>query len=145
VFDDTSNIDPDLFLLVDTVNSSSERHDDGLGITLTVHGLTISGRVIPGWQWLEDAEELCRGGGDHHWVDFFTDARRSAGRGNAESNGDRAIVHLRDTRFFPLGGLTPVPAMEKSGFHWRGKIADVSGWTPGVLTVGGDAVDENAA
>jgi hypothetical protein len=138
VSDETSNIDPDLARLVDTVNGATGQQEDGWGITLTMHGLTLSGEVIPEWQWLEEAEQQCREGGGDRWASFFAALRQSASESRGESNGDQLIIHLRNTRFFPLGGLMTVPAVELNGFYWRCKLVDVAGWTFGRLAVRDD-------
>jgi hypothetical protein len=145
VANESGNIDPALSLLVNIVNGATKRQDGGADITLTVNGLTVSGKITPAWQWLEDVEQQSTLAGDDRWATFFRDGMDGIIDKQAEWKAVQPVIHLRDARFFPLGGLTPVPAMEKRGFHWRGKIADVSGWMPGVLTVDGDADDENAA
>lgn len=148
---ETGNIDPALSLLVGAVDKLPERHDGGPAITLTVHGLVVSGIMIASWQWFQDAEQLCRDGdGGATWAEIskvFSDGLRTVRNESqvvheviedfaqryrdALLKVDRPMyIHLRDARTFPSGWTSPTPT---AGTYWRGKLADVSGWWFGML------------
>lgn len=149
----TDNVDPALALLVSAVDKLPERHDGGPAITLTVHGLIVSGVMIASWQWFQDAEQLCRDAdGGATWAEIskiFSDGLQTV-RNESQVVGDviedfaqryrdallkvdrPTYIHLRDARAFP-GGSTPIPT---AGTYWRGRLADVSGWWFGFLAEG---------
>lgn len=158
--DDQPNIDPALSLMVNTVNELTERQEDGPGVTLTVQGLIVTGMVIPDWQWFEDVEHQCHdvrraSGASADTTDdgralLFKTLRDELVEIRAQAkivaavtedlplryqqalfNIDRTVyIHLRDARAIPTGSATPIPTSD--GIHWRGKLAEVSGWSFGV-------------
>jgi hypothetical protein len=167
VSNESSNIDPVLSLLVSGINNLEERQDEGAGITLTVQGLVVSGRIIPNWQWFGDLEQQ---NGDHaaHPAGKSDDPGGDSGDPAFKSLKDELIemrtqakiadelaeglplryrqallgvdrteyIHLRDARAFPTSSAHPIPTT--GGTHWRGKLADVSGWSFGMLAVRDD-------
>jgi hypothetical protein len=154
VGDEARAIDPALELLVSSVDKLPERHDGGPAITLTVHGLIISGVMIASWQWFQDAEQLCRDAdGGAVWAEIskvFSEGLRTV---RSESQVvheviedfaqryrdallkvDRPMyIHLRDARSWPGGSTSPIPTV---GTYWRGRLSDVSGWWFGLLAEG---------
>lgn len=169
MYSDNREIDETLTLLVTALNNMTERSEDGPGITLTVQGLIISGKVIPNWEWFEGVEQLCKdsgiasGGpdtGNQGWAEFFKMGKEGMLQGRSEARTVQDVIqdlaqryrdalldvdrptyiHLRDARAFPAGGASPIPT---AGTYWRGRLADVSGWWFGALTV--DPDDDSAA
>lgn len=169
VADENREIDGVLALLVTALNSMPDRCEDGPPLTLTVQGLLISGKVIPDWEWFEDVEQLCKdtwvasGGpdtGNQGWAEFFKMGKKGMLQGRSEARAVQGVIqdlaqryrdalldvdrptyiHLRDARAFPASGASPIPT---AGTYWRGRLADVSGWWFGTLTV--DPDDDSAA
>jgi hypothetical protein len=157
---DTPEIDETLATLVETIDQMSPPKGEGPGVTLTLSGLVVSGRVIPHWQWFDEIEHASRaaftvhtGGSidDEHggWATLFKGVSESlqqdrdeyAAANNAvqslpeqyqrhlaEINPTR-FIHLRDARVFsPQGAGLP-----GTGMHWRGRLAEISGWSFGLL------------
>jgi hypothetical protein len=115
--------------------------DPGVPLSLTVHGLLVSGELIPQWQWFREVSEM-----NNHEDAFYTgmaehmkeqsdlahDAIKLRDTGgevtqrqyNAVTAPTR-YIHLRNTRIYS-------PESEPGEVRlWRGRPCDVSGWTPG--------------
>lgn len=157
-----SAVDGALAILVNALNSSPERRGDGPGLVLMVQGLIISGKAIANWEWFEDVEQLCKDSwiasgrsdtGEHGWAEFFKLGKEGMLQGRAESQAVNDVIenlaqryrdalvdvdrpthiHLRDAKAFPSAGASPIPV---GGTYWRGRLADVSGWSFGLLGEG---------
>ncbi|WP_229068965.1 hypothetical protein [Actinoplanes sp. DH11] len=119
-----------------------EHVDPGTPFTLTVGGLVVDGELIPQWQWFAELSEL----NDHEdayyvgmaeYVKELSDLAHTAvkKRDIGEEISFRQYqalsvptryIHLRDARISRPGQATGV-----TGRLWRGRLRDVSGWTPG--------------
>ncbi|MEV6348379.1 hypothetical protein [Actinoplanes sp. NPDC051851] len=116
--------------------------DPGTPFTLTVGGLVVDGDLIPQWQWFAELSEL----NDHEdayyvgmaeYVKEQSDLAHAAvkSRDIGEEISYRQYqaiaeptryIHLRGARISRPGMIEGVP-----GRLWRGRLRDVSGWTPG--------------
>ena len=145
-------IDRTLANLVAVIDTLSSRQSDGPGVTLTLSGLVLSGRVITRWQWFDEVEHASRasftvhaGGSidDEHggWASLFRVDHESAVRDRDEYLSARntiqnlperyqrrieelqpQFIHLSETRVFTSAHSSPLPA---SGMHWRGRLSEV--------------------
>lgn len=145
--------------LVSVVNDVAEPLD-GPGVTLTLPGLLITGKIVPNWYWSQDAGERHRtayisaGGkltedGHSPWSKYFdrittamTTRRdeQKAAMNAAADLADRYRKHIAtsdDPSFIHLRdariwtGATVIPSGE--GTFWRGRLSDVVGWVFGEL------------
>lgn len=135
--------------LVFAINRAETRLEKSLAVTLASNGFMISGNLIPNWQWFEEqADELRVNGSDD---DGSGSLFRSAAEQLKQHRDDTYVsdevmqkltpehaaavldvpsiryIHLKDARAYS-GENTGIPA---NGMLWRGKIADISGWTIG--------------
>ncbi|GAA2490169.1 hypothetical protein GCM10010435_88540 [Winogradskya consettensis] len=116
--------------------------DPGPILSLTVDGLLVSGELIPQWQWFAELSEL----NDH--ADAFyvgvaenvkeqsdlaheaTKVRDIGGemtqRQYVALTAPTRYIHLRNTLIYH-----PNQDASGDGVLWRGRLSDVSGWTPG--------------
>ena len=125
---------------------------------MTLGGLTLSGYLIPSWQWFGEVEEtlsqawLARGG-DPDQTSMSTLFAR-LGREGQTADRDESIaareaieslpsalqttiyeasrpehIHLREARIF-LPGTGSMPG---DGMYWRGRLSEVAGWAFGLL------------
>jgi hypothetical protein len=115
--------------------------DPGVPLSLTVHGLLVTGELIPQWQWflevseMNDHEDAFYTGMAEHMKeqsDLAHDAIKLRDSGGEvtqrQHNAVMALtryIHLRKSRIYS-------PSAEPGeGRLWRGRLCDVSGWTPG--------------
>ncbi|WP_239163207.1 hypothetical protein [Paractinoplanes rishiriensis] len=113
----------------------------GVPLSLTVHGLLVSGELIPQWQWFSEVSELndhedafYTGMAEHmkEQSDLAHDAIKLRDSGHEVTQRQHNAVtaptkyiHLRNTRIYS-------PDSEPGEVRlWRGRLCDVSGWTPG--------------
>ncbi|WP_250029427.1 hypothetical protein [Paractinoplanes maris] len=139
---DWSEPDSVLGTYVAQMDRLTEPVDPGVPLSLSVHGLLVSGELIPQWQWFAEVSEL----NDHEDAFYVGTAEhvkeqsdlahaaikiRDIG-GEISHRQFTALVaptryiHLRNTRIHSPGMHTG-----ETGSLWRGRLADVSGWTPG--------------
>ena len=147
--------DSTLGIIVGTANGTKNRWEDGPGLLLTLSGMMVSGKLMPGWQWYEEVEKQLRdayvaGGGDPEnedagWAKLFKDigqriqkqrdeedAAADAAEGLASryqkalaEQSPTAFIHLRDARIY-APGQEGVPG---KGMHWRGRLSEIAGWS----------------
>lgn len=157
--------DPHLNVLVTTVDQmpepvSQDAGYDGLGLTLTLSGLVISGKLIPAWQWHREVHGQVRraaqraGAGDEESdrgfalmfktlaevmvsdrdelqrVQDLVDQMPEEYRGEFEDEDFPGFIHLRDARVLDLSRANALPP---EGMHWRGRLSEIAGWSVGVL------------
>jgi hypothetical protein len=107
-----------------------------------VHGLLVTGELIPQWQWFAEVSELndyqdafYTGMAEHmkEQSDLAHDAIRQRDIGGEVTHRQMSAllaltkyIHLRNTRIYSPD------SKPDSGRLWRGRLCDVSGWTPGV-------------
>lgn len=118
-----------LGLLVRTAN----RNGTEFPITLTVSGLVMSG-VLIGIDSYIAILSANMSQGDIGALDLWRDIADGL-RAGIDLDAPPTHIHLRDARFFPAGLQEPIPVWTEVGFAWRGRLAAVSGWAPGVLAV----------
>lgn len=146
------NLAPDVILglLVEAINQvPDDSTGPGVGLTLNVGGVVISGRLISNWQWTQlnrdsFAESSPNGFSkllDEVLVsmkesrDEIATARTAAEAlpqryRNAVLDQDHvAFIHLTEARIYIPGQ----PGMPGNGLHWRGRLSEVGGWSFGVF------------
>ncbi len=106
-----------------------------LGITLCVRGTVISGLVVGRDTWLEEFARLGEEAPGEFAGVFTSTIQRALQeaaleqRESAQESRRYHYLHLRDANI--LQGDTPIP---HSGYLlWRGRIAEVSGWSLGTF------------
>lgn len=123
---DWGSPDPALQLFANITHAEPEIQ---LGVTLTVNGSVITGALIGKSAWISEQavayeEEL---GGMIRTLGRLIDDPRDADR-PLDTYG---FIHLKDAHY--VSGTEFYPAQDQDGFFWRGRLADVSGWSFGVL------------
>jgi hypothetical protein len=122
----------------------SEPVNPGVPLSLTVHGLLVSGELIPQWQWFAEVSEMndhedafYTGMAEHvkEQSDLAHDAIKLRDTGGEVSHrqynalmAPTRYIHLRNTR------IHSPDRKSGEGQLWRGRLCDVSGWTPGAPT-----------
>ena len=155
-----TEVDRALEAVVAEINGLTEGQDGGPPVVLTLGGLVIGGTIIPDWQWFDEVEHAARaaftvhtGGSidDEHggWARLLRGVSESLVRDREEhraaqhvigglSEGYRRLlaredrttyIRLSDARVL-ASGVSPLPP---GGMHWRGRLAEVSGWSFGHL------------
>lgn len=125
--------------ILETLVEVAQRVDGfGYGITLMADGVVVSGLLVGAGDWLDefarvhvDAPALSGEEASGDW------ARTLAERFTPASDDDDrryGHIHLRDARFFSGAELLP----HGGGALWRGRLAAVSGWSPGVASASSD-------
>lgn len=123
------------------IDRLTEPVDPGIQLSLTVHGLLVSGELIPQWQWFAEVSEMTNnedafytGMAEHvkEQADLAHDAVKVRDTGGEISHrqytalmAPTSYIHLRNARIH-----SPDHA-GRGGCLWRGRLCDVSGWTPG--------------
>ena len=125
----------------------TEPVDPGVQLSLTVHGLLVSGELIPQWQWFAEVSEM-----SNNEDAFYTGMAEHV---KEQSDLAHAAVKLRDTggevthrQYTALTAPTSYIHLRNARIHspdhtgrggclWRGRLCDVSGWTPGYSPVAG--------
>jgi hypothetical protein len=127
-------------MYVNQMDRLSEPVDPGVPLSLTVHGLLVSGELIPQWQWFAEVSEM-----NNHDDAFYVGMAEHV---KEQSDLALAAVKLRDTggevtqrqytavvaptRYIHLRHATiHSPGRTASTRLWRGRLCDVSGWMPG--------------
>jgi hypothetical protein len=120
----------------------TEPVNPGVPLSLSVHGLLVSGELIPQWQWFAEVSELNDhedafyvGTAEHvkEQSDLAHEAIKIRDTGGEITHRQYTAlmaptrhIHLRNTHIHSPGTNHNEP-----GSLWRGRLADVSGWTPG--------------
>ena len=118
--------DPALAMLV----AAAARNDGELGITLTVPGGVVTGLLIGVNRYWREYEAAGTSAGDEMSSmlrEFFT----LPDKGGAEEEAPGHVwrhIHLREARY-----VTGALESPENGMLWRGRLAQVSGWSIGVL------------
>jgi len=118
----------------------NQRAYDGFnfGITIYANGLTISGILISGLEYLDGLKVPFEGFGEGTWASYIhTDI--SSMRDIEETLRDRAdyaqelnFLHLKNARVFTPGKL----GIPSNGSYMRLKVDSIDGWSHGVLEEG---------
>ena len=133
-----SDLAPDnvFSMLVHVANTS----DVEMGITLHIHGLMVTGRLVSGaTYWSESAAKLRESGqGPTELVETMAESMERVAEGYRETYTDSeavaedpsltAFLHLRNAH--TLGPQGPTPT---DGALWRGRLSSVDGFTFGEL------------
>lgn len=130
-----------LRLLVGSINNLTEPIEDGSPINLFVQGILLSGQIIPDWQWFEEQATQNPGASPEAMIaeilkDKRDRVRRLRGRvlddltpeEHEEALAPPAFIHLKNCRVF-----MPQPVPSSGDLYWRGRLADISGWSYGQL------------
>ena len=129
-----------LQLLVGSINNLSEPIEDGSPINLFVKGILLSGQIIPDWQWFEEQATDASSSPEALIAGILKEkrdrSRRLRGRvlddltpeEHEEALATPAFIHLKNCRVF-----MPQPVPSSGDLYWRGRLADISGWSYGQL------------
>jgi hypothetical protein len=112
----------------------------GIGITLQVGGLLVSGTLSGGKEYFEAfssdlASAFTQDGTGESIKETFArcgEVYESSEEGKGMQDRP-SYIHLRDARFF-FPGSKPIPT--DKGIWWRGRISEVSGFVLGALSFG---------
>lgn len=97
-----------------------------MGVTLTFHGMIISGNVISGRRYAELLGEQ----GDVIGIgDYYRDYAEPLSNIDAGEGEGPHFIHLRDARMVVGGTVLPT----SGSMLWRGKLSEVVGHIVGVL------------
>jgi len=141
--------EPDVVLgtYVAQMDRLSHAVEPGVPLSLTVHGLLVTGELIPQWQWFAEVSEI-----NNHEDAFYTGMAEHM---KEQSDLAHDAIKLRDTggevtqrqynavmaptRYIHLRNARVYSTEYGSGEArlWRGRLCDVSGWTPGVVAAVG--------
>ena len=133
-------LDTVLLLMVEGINNLTEPIVDGAPINLFVSGILLSGQIIPDWQWFEEQAALNPGAPEAMIAEILKDKRdrvrqlRDLGptdltpEQREEALAHPTFIHLKNCRVF-----MPQPVPSSGDLYWRGRLADVSGWSYGQL------------
>jgi len=146
-----------LLALVRSINAVPKTNDpiEGLGLVLFVGGSVVSGRLIPNWLWFRKVADGLREQEDsegkppsglREMFNYFEQEMISLQKDivkifevidkvpeharDALAAADRTeLIHLEDARVFQPG----YPGMPGNGMLWRGRLAEISGWSLGLF------------
>ena len=111
----------------------------GIGVTLQVSGLLVSGHIVSGKAYFEAVGQQLIGAGAQNAALADQLRKMFATFGSAypddPGQGERPVpqfIHLQNARFYSTDG-TPAPTNE--GVWWRGRISEISGIVIGILNV----------
>ncbi|GAA0940725.1 hypothetical protein Vau01_071660 [Virgisporangium aurantiacum] len=133
-------LDTVLLLMVEGINSLVNPIQDGSPINLFVRGILLSGQIIPDWQWFEEQANLNPGAPEAMIAEILKEkrdrVRHLRDRGptdltpeqHEEALAQPAFIHLKNCRVF-----MPQPVPSSGDLYWRGRLADISGWSYGQL------------
>lgn len=117
--------DTALSMLVSTIDRLS---DAGVGITVTVGGTQISGRLTARRKWLEEYRAVL--GEDLAFIPAIYDALWDVDDERSETEETpkfSAFLHLAQaTTILPGGGR-----LGGENFYWRGRLTEIQGWSVG--------------
>lgn len=127
------DVKPDFLLqmvvkLSTTFSDATDRRIE-TGITLHVGGLLVTGHIITARDFLMD----------HPLTDKMLEVKemldkREPSEKQGEENDLPEFIHLRDAHFL-VPGQRPIPTND-AGVFWRGRIADIAGFSFGILKEG---------
>lgn len=121
--------------LMDQLNEPAE---PGIALSLTVHGLVVTGELIPQWQWFAELSEL------NNYEDAFYTGMAEYVKEQSDlaheavkvRDSGRDVTHKQHlalsapTRYVHLRGAQVGGVRTQAGL-WRGRLSAVSGWSPG--------------
>ncbi|AFZ17068.1 gas vesicle accessory protein GvpU [Allocoleopsis franciscana] len=123
-------------LMLETFVSLAEVQDISLGVTLTIHGLLISGNIISFQKYLEGiAQGFESATGNQKIGQIIAESYRNASqeyskvRREQEELPPRQYIHLSDARF-RFGDSVVSPG---TGVYWRGRLDEVDGFFLGII------------
>ncbi|MEQ9000526.1 MAG: gas vesicle accessory protein GvpU [Coleofasciculus sp. B1-GNL1-01] len=125
-------------LMLETFVSLAEEQDFSLGVTLTVHGLLISGHIISFQKYLEGiAQSFESATGNQKIGQIIAESYRNASQEYSEIRRAQGIeelptrryIHLSDARF-RFGDSVVSPG---TGVYWRGRLDEVDGFFLGII------------
>jgi hypothetical protein len=115
--------------------SLAEEEDISLGVTLTIHGLLISGNIISFQKYIEGiAQGFESATGNQIIGRIIAESYRDASREylNRKDEGLEELppplyIHLSDARFMSSSGII------RTGVYWRGRLDEVDGFFLGII------------
>lgn len=128
------SVDP----MLETFVSLAEEQDISLGVTLTIHGLLISGNIISFQKYLEGiAQGLESATGNQKIGQILAESYRNASQEYSETRREegleelppRQYIHLSDAKF-RFGDSVVSPG---TGVYWRGRLDEVDGFFLGII------------
>ena len=121
-----------LSILID----SFAEHGVGIGVTLNVKGLIISGELTSREEYFKGIiQQTKNSNGDSEIVKAIADSFSTMDKTIKEILSEKEqkplpnFVHLKNARYFPGGNCTP----SNKGVWWRGRLSEVDGFHIGNL------------
>ncbi|MEL7074909.1 MAG: gas vesicle accessory protein GvpU [Cyanobacteria bacterium J06629_2] len=128
---------PDFDIVLSVLISSFAEYGIGIGVTLNVKGLIISGELISREKYFKGIiQETERANGDSEMIKIVTDTFTTMDKiikdklSEKEKKPFPNYIHLKNARFFPGGNCTP----NNKGVLWRGRLSEVDGFSIGNLS-----------
>jgi hypothetical protein len=120
----------------------TEPVNPGIALSLTVDGLLVTGELIPEWQWFSEVSEMndfqdAFYTGMAEYVKEQSDLAHAAIKARdlgGEVTQRQYLALMAPTKYIHLRNAR-VSAEEKAVRLWRGRLCDVSGWTPETMPV----------
>jgi hypothetical protein len=137
-FEETEDASLSVDLMLETFVSLAEEQDFSFGVTLTIHGLLISGNIISFQKYLEGiAQGFESATGNQKIGQIIAESYRNASQEYSEIRREQGLeelpprryIHLSDARF--RFGTSVVPP--GTGVYWRGKLDEVDGFFLGII------------
>jgi hypothetical protein len=138
-FEETEGASLSVDLMLETFVCLAEEQDLSLGVTLTIHGLLISGNIISFQKYLEGiAQGFESATGNQKIGQILAESYRNASQEYLKIRKDegleelppRLYIHLSNAKF--IFGNTIVPT--ETGVYWRGRLEEVDGFSFGAMS-----------
>lgn len=138
-FEETEEASLSVDLMLETFVCLAEEQDVSLGVTLTIHGLLISGNIISLQKYLEGIAQGFESTTSNQKIgqiiaESYLNATQEYLKirtdGGLEELPPRLYIHLSDANF--IFGNTIVPT--ETGVYWRGRLEKVDGFSLGAMS-----------
>ncbi len=109
-------------LLLAALVAGVNKAGDGLGVTLAIGGMLVSGQLISAAAFMDG-------------IHVPAEVKDVIARGASDEDAPLpAYIHLKDARFYQAGGSAPpIPGNAVPTVYFRAKLSSVDGFTPGAL------------
>jgi len=115
----------ELICIADECNKDTGE-TSGIGITISVNGMLVSGYII---SYREHLEHYCNSVLPSNIKQMRMDDYE---KHYNENEYRRNFIHLKNVRFYTPGQV-PIPGDDISNVFWRGRLAEIAGFNLGVL------------
>ncbi len=140
-FEETEGASLSVDPMLKTFVRFAEEQDLSLGVTLTIHGLLISGNIISYQKYLEGiAQGFESATGNQEIGQILAESFRNASQGYMEIQKKEAealegllyprYINLSDARFIFGNSIVPT----EKGVYWRGRLEEVDGFSLGAMS-----------